>query len=31
MSNHWRFAVWPEADAQVTKFFRWLAHTHAMR
>jgi putative transposase len=31
MSNHWHFAVWPENDAQVTDFFRWLAHTHAMR
>jgi putative transposase len=31
MSNHWPFAVRPEADGQVTDFFRWLAHTHAMR
>ena len=31
MSNHWHFAVWPDADGQVTAFFRWLAHTHAMR
>src|SRR5208337_4710219 len=31
LSNHWHFAVWPEADGQVTAFFRWLAHTHAMR
>src|SRR5207244_3519463 len=30
-SNHWHFAVWPEADGQVTAFFRWWAHTHAMR
>jgi putative transposase len=29
--NHWQFVVWPEADGQVTDFFRWLAHTHAMR
>ena len=28
--NHWHFAVWPDADAQVTAFFRWLAHTHSM-
>ena len=31
LSNHWHFAVWPEADGQVTDFFRWLTHTHAMR
>ena len=31
MSNHWYFVVWPEADGQVTAFFRWLAHTYAMR
>ena len=26
---HWHFAVWPDADGQVTAFFRWLARTHA--
>ncbi len=26
LSNHWHFAVWPDADGQVTAFFRWLAH-----
>ena len=31
LSNHWHFAVWPDADGQVAAFFRWLAHTHAMR
>jgi putative transposase len=31
MSNHWHFVVWPRQDGQVTDFFRWLAHTHAMR
>jgi putative transposase len=31
LSNHWHFVVWPETDGQVTAFFRWLAHTHAMR
>ena len=31
LSNHWHFAVWPDADGQVTAFFRWPAHTHAMR
>ncbi len=31
LSNHWHFVVWPDEDGQVTDFFRWLAHTHAMR
>ena len=31
LSSHWHFVVWPEADGQVTAYFRWLAHTHAMR
>jgi len=31
MSNHWHFVVWPDEDGQVTRFFRWLTHTHAMR
>ncbi|QEH36421.1 Transposase IS200 like protein [Aquisphaera giovannonii] len=31
MSNHWHFVVRPRTDHQVTDFFRWLAHTHAMR
>lgn len=31
MPSHWHFVVEPEDDAQVTAFFRWLAHTHAMR
>ena len=31
LSNHWHFVVWPMADGQVTDYFRWLAHTHAMR
>ena len=31
LSNHWHFVVWPEAEGQVTAFFRRLAHTHAMR
>ncbi len=29
LSNYWHFAVRPDADGQVTAFFRWLAHTHA--
>jgi putative transposase len=31
MPNHWHFSVYPEADDQVTEFFRWLTHTHSMR
>jgi putative transposase len=31
MGNHWHFVVWPERDGQLTAFFRWLTHTHAMR
>jgi putative transposase len=31
LSNHWHFVVWPKTDGQVTDYFRWLAHTHAMR
>jgi putative transposase len=31
MPNHWHFVVEPADDRQVTDFFRWLTHTHAMR
>jgi putative transposase len=31
MPNHWHFVVWPDRDSQVTAFFRWLTHTHAVR
>jgi putative transposase len=31
LSNPWHFVLWPEVDGQVMAFFRWLAHTHAMR
>jgi putative transposase len=31
MPNHWHFVVRPRRDGEVTAFFRWLAHTHAMR
>ena len=31
MGTHWHFVVWPEADGEVTNFFRWLTHTHVMR
>ena len=31
MNNHWHFVVQPERDGELTAFFRWLTHTHAMR
>jgi len=31
LPNQWHFVVWPKKDGQMTDFFRWLAHTHAMR
>jgi putative transposase len=31
LPNHWHFEVWPERDGQLSDFFRWLTHTHAMR
>ena len=31
MPTHWHFVVYPRRDDQVTAFFRWLTHTHAMR
>jgi len=31
MSNHWHFVVWPKQDGELSAFFRWLTHTHAMR
>jgi putative transposase len=31
MPNHWHFVVFPGEDREVTDFFRWLTHTHAMR
>ncbi len=31
MRNHWHFVVWPREEGEVTAFFRWLSHTHAMR
>jgi putative transposase len=31
MRNHWHFVVWPRKDGELTAYFRWLAHTHAMR
>ena len=31
MGTHWHFVVWPKEDGELTAFFRWLTHTHAMR
>ena len=31
MSNHWHFVVRPARAGELTDFFRWLTHTHAMR
>jgi putative transposase len=31
MPTHWHFVVWPRNDGELTAFFRWLTHTHAMR
>jgi putative transposase len=31
LRNHWHFVVWPHEEGEVTAYFRWLAHTHAMR
>ncbi len=31
MRTHWHFVVWPQEQGQVTAYFRWLSHTHAMR
>ena len=31
MPNHWHFVVRPTADDELSEFFRWLTHTHAMR
>ncbi len=31
LSNHWHFIAWPKQDADLSDFFRWLTHTHAMR
>ena len=31
MGTHWHFVVRPKGDGDLTAFFRWLTHTHAMR
>jgi putative transposase len=31
MPNHWHFVLRPAKEGQLTKFLRWLTHTHTMR
>ena len=31
MGTHWHLVVLPKEDGDLTAFFRWLTHTHAMR
>lgn len=31
MGNHWHFVVWPSQEGQMSRFFRWLTLTHAVR
>ena len=31
MPNHWHFVVRPDTKDQLSRFFRWLTHTHTMR
>ena len=31
MPNHWHFVLWPKGDSELTRFLRWLTHTHTMR
>jgi len=31
MPNHFHFVTWPRRDGELSEFFRWLTHTHAMR
>jgi putative transposase len=31
MGTHWHFVAWPRHEGELSDFFRWLAHTHAMR
>ena len=31
MPNHWHFVVRGDTDDQISRFFRWLTHTHTMR
>ena len=31
MPNHWHMVLWPREDGELTRFLRWLTHTHTMR
>jgi len=31
MPNHWHMVLWPRLDGEMTRFVRWLTHTHTMR
>jgi len=31
MPTHWHFVLWPARDDDMTKFLRWLTHTHSKR
>ena len=31
MPTHWHIVLWPEHDDDMTKFLRWLTHTHTQR
>ena len=31
MGNHWHFVVRPRQEGQMSRFFRWLTLTHAVR
>jgi REP element-mobilizing transposase RayT len=31
MPNHWHFVLRPKGDGELTRFLRWLTHTHTMR
>ena len=31
LGTHWHFVTWPEADGELSEFFRWMTLTHAMR
>ena len=31
MPNHWHFVIWPAEEGELTRFLRWLTHTHTQR
>jgi putative transposase len=28
MPNHWHMVLWPRVEGEITRFLRWLTHTH---